>query len=307
MKNISLFWFIPLLLLFNCKPSENVSDNQDGFVTLNGSEVYYKSVGSGDPMIVIHGGPVLDHSYFLPQFEALAESRRLIFYDQRACGQSSIEVDSATMSIAGFTDDIEQLRQSLKLEKVDVLGHSWGGLLAMHYAMKYPQHTKSLILSNSMPASTEGWQEEETQLAARITKEDSLARMQIMTSEEMKQRKASAIKKLMMLSFKTQFYDTSRLHDLNLYIPEDFMARSAKFSYLGKDLNSFNLYDGLSKLKIPTLIIYGEHEPAASLSGKELEKTITGSKLVIIEESGHFPFVEQPEAYFKVVEEFLGK
>ncbi|ELR68434.1 hydrolase [Fulvivirga imtechensis AK7] len=305
MKISSLFWLIPVLLLINCKQPENVSQDEEGFLTINGSEVFYKTMGSGEPMIVIHGGPVLDHSYFLPHFETLAQNHRLIFYDQRACGRSSLEIDSATMSIAGFTDDIEQLRKALNLEKVDILGHSWGGLLAMHYAINYPENIDHLILSNSMPASTDGWQQEEAQLAARITREDSLERANIMASEEMQQRKASAIKKLMMLSFKTQFHDKSKLDSLNIYIPDDFMQRSAKFSHLGKDLMSFNLYDDLRQLNMSTLIIYGKDEPAASLSGKELEKIIPGSKLVVIENSGHFPFVEQPEAYFGQINSFV--
>lgn len=255
-------------------------------------------------MIVVHGGPVLDHSYFLPQFNELTKDHQLIFYDQRACGRSSVDIDTTTMSIAGFVDDIEQLRKSLNLEKIDLLGHSWGGLLAMHYAIKYPENLNHLILSNSMPASTEGWQEEELQLSSKITPEDSTARAEIMASEEMKNRSASAIKKLMMLSFKTQFHNKNLLDSLNIYIPEDFMERSARFSYLGKDLAYFNLYDELKKVTVPTLIIYGQAEPAASLSGKKLANAITGAQLQIIPESGHFPFVEQPELYFASIKQF---
>lgn len=306
MKNISFFWFLIFAGLISCQKQGSEIKNEEGFQVINGSEVYYKIIGSGPPMIVIHGGPVLDHSYLLPHFEALAQDHQLIFYDQRACGKSSVEVDSATMSIAGFTDDIEQLRQALHLEKVDLLGHSWGGLLAMHYALKYPAHLNHLILSNAMPASTEVWQQEEARLATRITAEDSLKRVGIMSSPEMQQGSAKAIKKLMLLSFKPQFHNKALLDSLNLYIPDDFMARSAKFSYLGKDLTQFDLYDDLKKVNVPTLIIYGSDEPAATLSGKRLQETISGSRLVIIEESGHFPFVEQPDKYFKAINSFTG-
>lgn len=304
MKNYKVFWVFTLLLLVNYSYGQNVFNAEEGFIKINGSDIYYKMIGSGDPMIVIHGGPVLDHSYLLPHFEKLAESHRLIFYDQRACGKSSIELDSSSMSITGFTYDIEQLRQSLQLEKINLLGHSWGGLLAMQYAINYPQHLNHLILSNSMPASTATWQKEEGELASKITREDSVARAQILSSPEMKERKASAIKKLMLLSFKAQFHNKEMLDSLNLHIPDDFMARSAKFSYLGKDLVSFDLYKELATLQTPTLIIYGEDEPAAVISGKELETTIPGSKLVIIKKSGHFPFVEQPEIYFKAINTF---
>ncbi|MBL6448149.1 proline iminopeptidase-family hydrolase [Fulvivirga sp. 29W222] len=307
MKVSRFFWLLPLLISLSCKEHDKATYTEEGFEVINGSEMYYKIIGSGSPIIVVHGGPVLDHSYFLPQFNELAKDHQLIFYDQRACGKSSIEVDTSSMSIAGFVDDIEQLRTSLKLEKIDLLGHSWGGLLAMHYAIKYPQNLDHLILSNSMPASTEGWQAEEQQLASRITKEDSLSRAAIIHSEEMKNRSASAIKKLMMLSFKTQFHNKNLLDSLNLYIPEDFMDRSAKFSYLGKDLTDFDLYNGLKDVSVPTLIIYGEDEPAATLSGKALESSIPQAQLLVIPKCGHFPFVEQPDVYFQGIKQFIKK
>ncbi|GAA0893093.1 proline iminopeptidase-family hydrolase [Fulvivirga kasyanovii] len=307
MRVYHIFWLLILLFEPGCKEHDKVIHSEDGTKVINGSDVYYKITGSGPPMIVIHGGPVLDHSYFLPHFNTLSNNHQLIFYDQRACGKSSVDIDTSSMSVAGFVDDIEQLRKKLNLEKIDLLGHSWGGLLAMYYAIQYPQNLNHLILSNSIPASTEGWQAEEQQLASRITKEDSLTRIEIMNSDEMKNRSASAIKKLMMLSFKTQFHNKNLLDSLRVYIPEDFMARSAKFRYLGKDLASFDLYDDLRKVSVPTLIIYGEEEPAATLSGKALEEAIPHAKLAIIPRSGHFPFVEQPELYFSTIEQFVKK
>ena len=305
MKKIMIFWILTAWLAVSCSDKAEQIHISEGHKRINGSDVYYKIMGVGQPIVVIHGGPVLDHSYFLPQFTTLAVDHQVIFYDQRACGRSSIAVDTTSMSLEGFVEDIELLRKKLDLEKITVLGHSWGGLLAMKYAIKYPNNLQKLILSNSVPASLEDWQEEQSLLSQKVTTADSLTRNEIIQSGEMKDDPASAIKKLMLLSFKTQFHDTTRMDSLNLNIAPDFLDRSAIFSQLGPDLAHFDLHHELEQLEVPTLVIYGEKEPAAALSGKKLKQEISGATLEIIEKSGHFPFVEQPDAYFDAINKFL--
>ncbi|NVK84490.1 MAG: hypothetical protein HWE21_09215, partial [Cytophagia bacterium] len=102
-KRLSTYGLL-LLAFVACK--ETPPEVKEGFMTINESEVYYKTMGEGEPLLVIHGGPVLDHSYFLPHLESLAKDYELIFYDQRASGRSSVEIDSATMNLAGFVEDI---------------------------------------------------------------------------------------------------------------------------------------------------------------------------------------------------------
>jgi proline iminopeptidase len=299
--------FIGILLAHSCKPVTH--DTQliatNNYTNINGSEIYYRMIGSGDPIIIIHGGPVLDHSYLLPQMDKLAENHQLIYYDQRACGRSSVEVDTMSMNLEGFVEDIELLRMALNLEDVTILGHSWGGFLAMNYAIMYPEHLKSLILSNSMPASTDDWQAENQELSSRTSGEDVQLRSEIIQSEAMKNDPSSAIKKIMLLSFKPQFKNIELLDSLRLFIPTDYMNRSKMFSYLGPDLASYDLYNGLTSLKSPTLIIYGDYEPAVHLSGQKLADAISNSTLSIIENAGHFPYIEQPKQYFKAIETFL--
>lgn len=209
------------------------------------------------------------------------------------------------MTLQGFVDDIELLKMGLNLKDITVLGHSWGGLLAMHYAIKYPGHLNALILSSPIPASSEEWQQEENELAQRVTPEDGTLRSQIFQSGEMQADPSSAIRKLMLLSFKTQFYNPDLLYSLSLTIPEDFMQRSQAFQHLGPDLTSFDLYPALESLQIQTLIIYGDYEPAADLSGKHLARAIPQAKYVRISHSGHFPFVEQKASYFDTIRGFL--
>ena len=122
-----------LLLLVSCTAPQK----EEGLLAVNGTSLYYYSIGKGEPVIVIHGGPVLDQSYMIDHFKELSKNYRLIFFDQRACGKSTADVDTASMTMKTLIDDIDQLRQKLNLDQVHVLGHSWGGMLAARYAIEY--------------------------------------------------------------------------------------------------------------------------------------------------------------------------
>jgi proline iminopeptidase len=101
---------------------------REGCVPVEGARLYYRDLGQGPPIIVLHGGPSLDHHYFLPDMDRLADSFRLVYYDQRGRGESAENVRSAEISILSELDDLERLRAYFKLESVAALGHSWGGL-----------------------------------------------------------------------------------------------------------------------------------------------------------------------------------
>lgn len=292
--------------LIGCQFEKKEISTASGFLEINGSKVFYKTLGQGEPLVVVHGGPVMDHLYFLPHFEELAKDYQLIFYDQRACGRSSIDVDTATMNLVGFVEDIEQIRQALKLERINLLGHSWGGLLAMKYVIKYPENLDHLILSNSMAPSVADWQLEGGRVSERATNKDREDRQTIMESGALQANDPSkAIEKLLRISFRPQMYDTTNLSKLNLYVPQDYMQRSQIFGLLGPDLSDFNLYPDLSKIACPTLVVYGSEEPAVSLFAKKMTDSLPNAELAIIENSGHFPFIENPMSFFKVIKSFL--
>ena len=305
MNALRLFLLICISTLVIACTTTELNHDEEGFFSINGSDIYYKIIGKGEPIIVIHGGPVLDHSYFLPQFEALKEDYQLIFYDQRVCGKSGLGMDSSTMNIDGFIDDIALLADSLGLKDPHILGHSWGGLLAMKYAIKYPDTHGKLVLSNSMPPSAQLFQEESETLATRTTPYDSLRRARLLQSDMMKEFPGITIQKIMMIAFKNQFSDTTRRSQLNLTIPHDYMERSQRFFLLGGDISSYNIVEKLASIKRPTLILYRDTEPAAEITADIFIENIPDVRLEIIPDCGHFPFVEKPEDYFRIIKEFL--
>jgi proline iminopeptidase len=185
-----------------------------------------------------------------------------------------------------------------------VLGHSWGGALAAMYAIEYPLKVKSLILCDAMPPSFRLWQEEEKALAGKRTAYDSLMEEKIKSTEGFKAKNVKWVDSLMKFSFKNQFYDTTKLALLKIELPWDYYKRSEIFSHIGPEFYSFDITGQLEKIISPTLIIYGDQEPAAHISAPIYRKGIVKSHFILISQSGHFPFIEQPEQFKKAVESF---
>ncbi|MGC4023447.1 MAG: alpha/beta fold hydrolase [Cyclobacteriaceae bacterium] len=237
-------------------------------------------------------------------FRGTAKSHQLIFFDQRVSGKSSADVDTSSMTMKNLVEDIEELRKKLELEQVHVLGHSWGGMLASKYAIEYPLKVKSLVLCDPMPPSFRLWNQEETELAKRITTYDTTIEGKIKSTDGFKRKEIKLVDSLMKFSFKSQFFDTTKLALLSIKLPQDYFKRSKIFEHIGPELFSFDLTTQLDKIISPTLIIYGDYEPAAQISAPVYNKGIAGSRLTIIPKSGHFPFIEQPKEFNKAVDGF---
>ncbi len=295
---------VSVLAVFSCRPKDLVVS--EGTANVNGSDIFYKIVGEGEPMVVVHGGPVLDHTYFLPHLENLARDYQLIFYDQRAAGQSSTEVDSSKMTISDFAEDIELLRRHLGFDKINLMGHSWGGLLATIYAIRHSDRLNHLILSNSMAPNVHDWQKESEEVAKLQTSEDREIRQAYIDSiRNYPDQRYRLIGEFLKTSFKPQMYDRSNLDKLELTIPDDYDLRSGLTRLLGPDMSTFDYDSLLRNIQCPTLLIYGEMEPAVKMYSQKMLSLIPNSELVTIGQSGHFPFIEQPKKFRQAVKSFL--
>jgi proline iminopeptidase len=296
MKKLFIFLF-----LLSCSVPQK---DEEGMLAINGTSLYYHAIGRGDPVIVIHGGPVLDQSYMIDHFSELAKNHRLIFYDQRACGKSIADVDTASMTMKNLVEDIEGLRQKLNLDQVHVFGHSWGGLLAAMYAIEYPLKVKSMVLCDAIPPSFRLWNEEEKIIDKRTSSYDSLLEERIKRQEGFKKQEVTWVDSLMKVSFKSQFDDTTKLALLKVKLPQDYYKRSRIFEHIGPEFFAFDITLQLEKIIAPTLIIYGDQEPATQISAPVYKSGIANSKLVVISKSGHFPFIEQPAQFNRAVNAF---
>ena len=128
---------------------------QEGFVDANGVLIYYKSLGKGPPLLVVHGGPGASHDYFLPHLLPLARRHRLVFIDERGSGRSPKLEDAKLYTVDNMVEDVEAVRRALGLGKVALLGHSYGGVVAQAYALKYPAGLSSLLLCSTFSSTKE--------------------------------------------------------------------------------------------------------------------------------------------------------
>ena len=293
------------LALVACSPS--TPQHEDGLVSVNGTRLFVHREGSGEPAIVIHGGPVLDHSYLQPYLAPLGDELELVFYDQRLSGRSDGVVDSASVRLNTFVDDIEALREALGLGRVHLIAHSWGGLLAMKYATAHPGQLRSLILLDPMAPTAALWQEEERALGASLLPADTAGVGALRATEEFAAGEPAALEAILRHSFRSQFRDRSLSEGLAFHIEEDYLERSRQFGHMMGDLTTFDLLAALRDVDVPTLILYGQDEPGASIGGDAIAEAIPGAQRVTIPAAGHFPFVEQPEAFLEAVRAFLGR
>jgi proline iminopeptidase len=295
-----LFLMLPLLVRAEVQYEET-------FVDSDGARLFCRMLGKGKPLIVVHGGPGMSQDYLLPYFAQLAENNFVIFYDQRGGGRSTGEINRETINIPTFVRDIENIRHAFNLEKISILGHSWGGLLAMHYAIAHPQSIDKLILSNSSAASSEDFQvyfEEHLRRIAPFQEEFSA----VCATKEFQAGEPRAVERFYRLLFRTYCYDPEKVGLLNFQqTPMAFINGGKIYEILrGKAFSNFyDLYPSLKTLNVTTLIVHGDTDTVPAATAQKIHKCVHGSKFVLLRQCGHFPFVEQEKEYFACLKEFL--
>jgi proline iminopeptidase len=289
------------------KNSASDSGNQK-IVQKNGT-FFCRTFGKGSPLIVIHGGPGLSQDYLLPQMQELAKNHLVIFYDQRGCGLSEAPITSETITMTGYLDDLEAIRQAFGFQKVSILGHSWGGFLAMEYAITHPEHVEKLILSNSMPATSEDYAlfiQEYMRRTAPL--EEELTK--IHASRGFQEGDPVTLERLHHLIFQTYCYLPENANLLHTRLSSQAAKNGQKiYEYFREALfaKNFNLLPQLEKLNIPTLVIHGNADVIPLVTAEHIAQTIPHAQFIVIKDCGHFPYVEQPAFYFSSIDNFLAR
>lgn len=291
-------------ILFICISSVVSAQDFEGIKKINGANLFLSVKGKGENIVVLHGGPGLNHQYFKPHLDELEKKFRVIYYDQRASGRSAVpSPDSVTIKF--FVDDLESIRKEFKLQKLNLLAHSWGAVLATQYAMAYPQSINKIIYSNPAMLSREYDRDAAALSKKKTTKEDSIARANLFKGSP----GVKEFDQLMHLNFQTSAFDRNNMEKLRLDLPANFMeANKALFAGLSKDpAMQMNLYDSLKGFRFPTLIIHGEADILPPAHLERMKNNLTSTEVVILKKSGHFPFVEEHDEYIRIVSGFLRK
>jgi proline iminopeptidase len=277
---------------------------------VNGTELFFDVEGAGwwpdgDVLVekpacfVIHGGPAMDHSYFKPWLTPLADELQLIYVDHRGTGRSG-EADPESYRLETMADDLDALRDHLGLERVDVMGNSYGGFITLTYALKYPASIGRLYLVGTSASHRFG-DAAMANLEVRATQaqKDAIARELdglLTTQEEF----AEMWQTIMPLYF----------HDYDAAQGQEIVARvlgnpATSATMFRIDMPFYDVEDRLGTIEAPTLIMVGRHDWVTPPGESQLlAERIPNSQLVIYEQSGHFPFIEERERFVEDVRAF---
>lgn len=288
-------------------PAPDTVAPADTLLPVNGTHLFVHREGSGEPVLIVHGGPLLDHGYLVEPLRPLSDDFELVFYDQRLSGRSDGTVDTASISLAAFVADMEGIRTALGLEKIHLLGHSWGGLLAMEYALTHPDRLRSLVLVSPMPPSSALWQAEEAALRDQLQPADTAGMAELRRSPAMTALEPAAVERMLQLSFRPQLHDPTLAGELRFHIPDDYGHRSRQFARLGGELSTYDLLDSLPGLTVPTLLVHGDSEVTASIGVEALRATLPELTVHSIDRAAHFTFFERPVRFRRVVREFMDR
>ena len=315
MKNkIQIISFL-LLIFSSIIIAQQIKHPPGNFATVNGKKLWYEIEGKGEPVLLIPGGPGNSHTYFHPWFSALAENFKVIYFDAYGRGKSERAKSPDQYSFKGDVEDIEGLRKALGIEKWDIIGHSYGGMVAQQYALDYPNSVNKLILLSTF-YSGEMWQENDNSSNYEIRNQypEIWEKVMKLRNEGESSSSKEHIKAYSVPAGLLYYYDASNAYKIskdslimNTDVYYQIAGKDADFLISG-DIGPLDFRAKLKNLKMPILILEGRFDrisiPRFSIKYKEYAPK---AEFVMFEKSGHEMFVEEPEKTFKVITEFLRK
>jgi proline-specific peptidase len=288
----------------------------EGRIPFRGFETWYRIVGEGDgagklPVLLLHGGPGGTHDYLEPLEQLVATGRRAIFYDQLGCGQSDLPDDPSLFTVDLFVDEVSAVRGALELDRVHLFGNSWGGMLAMEYALTQPAGLASLVLA-SAPASIPQWIEETAKLRAELPRDvqETLSR-----HEEAGTTASPEYEEACMVFYKRHVCRADEWPECVLRSFE-FIERHglvyrtmngpSEFHVTGT-LKTWSVSHRLGDIRVPTLVVTGEYDEATPAINRTVSKGIPGAESVIYPNASHMAHVEDTDGYVRLLDRFFSR
>jgi proline iminopeptidase len=273
-------------------------------IPVQGARLYCRELGRGTPMIVLHGGPDFDISYLLPELDRLSDRFHLIYYDQRGRGRSADSVNPEDVTLESEMVDLDEVREHFHLDKVVLLGHSWGTVLALEYALRHPERVSRLVLMDPAPASVADINRFRQE---RVEKWPALMELRKAISDTTAYKEAdpdavvayyrvhfkpalarSEDYEKLILRMETRFIEQGKEGILKSRAVEDRLVSETWASPKGYDL-----HPKLKGLNIPALVITGDHD-FFPFAAEHIAQAIPDARLVTLKDCGHFPYLECP-------------
>ena len=287
------------------------SHDGEGFVDGSGARIYYKTLGRGVPLLLLHGGPGADHSDFLPALRPLARRCRLVLIDERGSGRSERLEDPKGYTLNHMVQDVECVRRHLKLPQLVVLGHSFGGILAQAYATRHPDRILGLVLAgtgSSARCIDRDFRHLEKRLPARLRAR--LARLEkagIFQADGAYKKdyaaaSAEALAPHMYAKAPPRRY--RQVPELGMEVLREMWVRRSDF-HIDGNLKGFDFTHALSRVKAPSLVVIGDRDLVSTATADHSRASLPRATLVVMAECAHMMFVDQTARFNQLLEDFL--
>ena len=266
---------------------------------VRGVSLFERRVGSGPPAVVLHGGPGAHHDYLLPGFDRLARGRTLIYHDQRGGGQSPVGRD-VPVGWQEQVADLEALREIWELDRMPLVGYSWGGLLAMLYAIAHPDRVERLALVSPAPAWKEARDRFEQRFAERNLDPALQARRRELRESGLREQDPAAYQRQIFdLSVLPYFADPTRVGEMT-----PFRVTGRTQQEVWSSLGEYDLRPALARLSLPAVVLHGEADPIPIETARAVADAL-GADFHPLPRCGHVPHVEAVDALTRILDGFL--
>ncbi len=288
----------------------------EGFVPFRDYKIWYRIAGDREapgklPLLCLHGGPGAPHDYLEPLEDLAADGRRIVFYDQLGAGNSDHPNNPALWQVELFVEELAVIRRALGLDRVHILGQSWGGMLGMEHALTQPEGLASLILADA-PASILQWVAEANRLRSELP---AAVQQTLLKHEAAGTTDDPAYQAAMLVFYRRHVCRLDPWPDcLNLAFakhslhPQVYhtMNGPSEFHVTGV-LKNWDITPRLREICVPTLVISGRYDEATPAIAGTVQRGIPGAEWVLFENSSHMPHLEETARFLKVVTNFLDR
>jgi proline iminopeptidase len=303
-----------------CAESANAQRNaraaaHESRIPVGNASLYAREIGRGQPMIVLHGGPDFDQSYLLPDLDRFADAFRLLYYDQRGRGKSADHVQPQEVTLKSDLADLDAVRQHFRLESPALLGHSWGAVLALEYALRYPARVSHIVLMNPAPASATDLavfrKAYLQQLGGHMDRQRA-----IVASDAYKRGDPEAVAARYRIHFEHALAKPSDYETLMARMKSAFISQGSQGILKARavedrlmvdtwEKDGYDLLPKLRALNIPTLVLVGDHDIVPVEVAGHIAAAIPHGQLVTLRNCGHFAYMECAGDVRPAVEQFF--
>jgi proline iminopeptidase len=281
----------------------NSARSEDGRVPRDGFDLCYRTVGVGEPLVLLSGGPGIDASFLDPVADELGHNFECILLEQRGTGRSRLKTYTpATVSLSLYVDDLEALREHLKLDKLTLLGNSWGMMLALAYASAHPDRVRAIVTMGSGPVSYDYFTVFNDNIRSRLWPSDLAASHRAVRVHDKNVAAFDALRAIL----PGYFYDHDRGERYAGALAMNGFNSAVGPPVMGALFRArFDLRPGLHRITAPVLLLQGRQDPAGEANLYEAHLAIAGSRIQFLEKCGHLPWVEQPDRFYRACRQFL--